>query len=65
VRATVGYTFTYWSQVARAGEQISLDVNPTFLDPEAEFSGPLRPAFAFRYTDFWAHGLNVGVEARF
>jgi len=36
------------------------------IPPEAvPFSGPLRPAFSFVETDFWAYGLNAGIEARF
>jgi hypothetical protein len=66
VRVIVGYTFIYWSQVARAGDQISSDLNPNLLAPQADpFSGALRPAFAFRYTDFWAQGLHLGLEGRF
>jgi hypothetical protein len=63
LRAIVGYTFIYWGNVARAGEQISLDVNETyipagFVTPE----GPRRPAFAWQSSDFWAQGLNVGLD---
>ena len=59
LRATVGYTFMYVSRVARPGDQIDLDLNPSLLPPEAEpFTGPLRPAFAVRDTDFWAQGLR-------
>jgi hypothetical protein len=62
----VGYSLIYWSSVARAGDQISLDVNQTYLprafdDPE----GPARPAFAWRDTDFWAQGINLGLDYRF
>jgi hypothetical protein len=65
LRAIVGYTFIYWGNVVRAGEQISLDVNETYI-PRAfdEPEGPARPAFAWRETDFWAQGLNVGVDYR-
>jgi len=66
IRVLVGYSLIYWSRVARAGDQISLDVNPNLIPPEAvPFSGPLRPAFSFVETDFWAYGLNAGIEARF
>jgi hypothetical protein len=66
LRAIVGYTLIYWSSVARAGDQISLDVNETYL-PRAfdNPSGPARPAFAWRDTDFWAQGINVGLDYRF
>jgi hypothetical protein len=63
LRATVGYTFLYWSRVVRPGQQIDLDVNPDLIPPPGFESpvGPLRPAFVFRDTDFWAQGLNVGL----
>lgn len=66
LRAIVGYTLIYWSSVVRAGDQISLDVNETYL-PRAfdEPEGPPRPAFAWRNTDFWAQGINVGLDYRF
>lgn len=60
-----GYTLLYWSPVVRAGDQIDLDVNPDQLAPPIEpLEGPLRPRFAFRETNFWAHGLNIGLEGR-
>ena len=66
LRAVVGYTFIYWSQVARAGDQISRDLNPNLLPPEnVPFTGALRPQFAYHFTDFWAQGVNVGLEGRF
>jgi hypothetical protein len=66
IRVLVGYSLIYWSRVARAGDQIDLDVNPNLLPPEAvPFTGPLRPRFSFVETDFWAYGLNAGIEARF
>jgi hypothetical protein len=27
--------------------------------------GPARPAFGFRETDFWAHGVNFGLEFKY
>ncbi len=59
----VGYTFLYWSQVTRAGEQIDLTVNTSQLPP-GELDGPARPGFSDRQSDFWAHGLNLGLEFR-
>ncbi|WP_153558796.1 BBP7 family outer membrane beta-barrel protein [Roseimaritima sediminicola] len=65
LRATVGYTFIYWSNVVRAGDQISRDLNPNLLPPEADpFSGAERPAFAFRDSDYWVHGISFGGEYR-
>ena len=39
-----GYTFLYWSQVVRAGDQIDLVVNPALLPPPVPGASPLRPA---------------------
>lgn len=64
-RVTFGYTFIYWSNVVRAGQQIDRDINTNLLPPETvPFAGPLRPAFAFNDTDFWAQGINLGLDAR-
>lgn len=64
-RVTLGYNFIYWSNVVRAGDQIDRDINPNLLPPEASpFTGPLRPEFRFNDTDFWAMGINVGLDGR-
>ena len=64
MRATVGYSFIYWSNVARPGDQIDTDVNASQFPPGTS-SGAARPNFVFHTTDFWAQGLNVGLEYRF
>jgi hypothetical protein len=65
LRATFGYSFIYWNDVARPGEQIDLGLNPNLFPPEqVPFSGPLRPAFTFQHTDYWAQGLRFGVDYR-
>lgn len=59
-RATVGYSFLYVSEVARAGEQIDRVINPALLaNPPGTGS---RPAFLFRGTDLWAQGVDFGLE---
>ena len=64
LQATFGYSFLYLSRVVRAGEQIDLDVNPDYLHPRdsERFVGPARPGFEFHDTDYWAQGLNFGLE---
>jgi hypothetical protein len=64
LRALMGYTFIYWSHVARPGDQIDVALNPLQLTP-GPFIGPERPAFEFRDSDFWAQGLNFGLEYTF
>lgn len=61
LRATVGYTFIYWSNVVRPGDQIDTDLNGTFLPDSTENpTGEARPRFAFDETDYWVHGISFG-----
>jgi hypothetical protein len=62
LRATFGYTFLYWSKVARPGDQI--DTSLAQLPPEPTIAGG-GPVFAFDTTDFWAQGMNFGLDYRF
>jgi len=64
LRALVGYTFLYWSNVVRPGDQIDLSLNPSQFPP-GTLNGAARPAFTFNDSDFWAQGLNFGAEYRF
>ncbi|MHB1033588.1 MAG: BBP7 family outer membrane beta-barrel protein [Pirellulales bacterium] len=63
-RATFGYSFLYWSQVARAGDEIDTTVNTSQFDG-GQLVGPARPAFAMVTNGFWAQGLNFGLECHF
>jgi hypothetical protein len=65
MRVHVGYSFLYWSQVVRAGDQIDLVVNPALLPPALPGASPQRPAFNFQGTGFWAQGIDLGLEFRF
>ncbi len=62
LRATFGYSVIYWGQVVRAGDQINLDINPTQL---STLTGLARPNPPFSTTDFWAQGMNFGLEYHF
>ena len=67
LRVFVGYDFLYWSNVVRPGDQIdtSLDANriPNFgAFPPAN---QIRPVVPFRTTNYWALGLNAGLELRY
>jgi hypothetical protein len=61
LRCFAGYNFLYWSSVARPGPQIDRTVNVNQIAPPIP-GGPARPAFTFNGTDFWAQGVNVGLE---
>ena len=63
-RFLVGYTFLYWSDVVRAGEQIDTTINTDLLPDVQETDGPQRPGFDFVDTGFWAQGLSLGLEYR-
>jgi hypothetical protein len=66
LRAYAGYTFIYWNDVVRAGDQVDLAVNPNLLPPATQpVVGPLRPAPRFENTSFWAQGIDLGLELRF
>jgi hypothetical protein len=61
---TAGYTFLFWSNVARPGEQVDLAVNTTQLGG-GELDGAPRPEFAFLRGNYWAHGLSLGLEYKY
>ena len=68
LRAFVGYSLLYWTEVVRPGDQIDRGINTTQLPTlggTGSLTGPARPAFSFRDADFWAQGINVGVQVRY
>jgi hypothetical protein len=65
LRATMGYSFIYWSQVRRAGEQIDTNINPNLFPPATTNPGLKQPQFLNAANDFWAQGLNWGLECSF
>ncbi|HEX5271991.1 MAG TPA: BBP7 family outer membrane beta-barrel protein, partial [Gemmataceae bacterium] len=66
LRLFVGYNLLYVSNVARPGDQIDRTVNITQIPRlgGGPLVGPARPGFAFQGSDFYAQGLNLGVEFR-
>jgi hypothetical protein len=71
LRLYAGYTFLYWPEVARAGEQIDLVVNPNLIPgslagPVAgPVAGPARPAVLRNTSDVWVQAITLGAELRF
>jgi hypothetical protein len=68
IRLTFGYTFLYWSNLFRAGDQVDRGLNPSELAAlvgRGSLTGPARPNFTFQSTDFWAQGLNFGLQFRY
>jgi hypothetical protein len=64
LRAVVGYNFIYWTGVVRPGGVIDTTVNPTQIPP-GPLAGPARPAPRADTSDFWAHGVSVGLAYNF
>jgi hypothetical protein len=65
LRVYVGYNFLYMSSVARPGDQIDPVITHPIIPPAGRLPPGSRPLFAFRGTDFWAHGVNFGLEFRY
>lgn len=63
-RVAFGYTFIYWSSVARITDSIDSVVDLSQVPPNANPSAA-SPSFEFRDTDFWAQGLNAGLQIDF
>lgn len=67
-RVFMGYNFLYWSSVARPGDQIDLNVAPSFrptiLGPGAG-GGPRQPAVLYNNSAYWAQGLTFGLMYRY
>jgi hypothetical protein len=62
-RASIGYTLVYWSQVARSGDQIDLDIDPNqFPVPAVPPGGGNFPEFQFVFDDFWIQGIGLRLE---
>jgi hypothetical protein len=63
-RVYVGYNFLYISDVLRPGDQVDLRLNTAQVPrlgqaPALPIPPPVVP---FRHTDFWAQGVNFGVQ---
>jgi len=68
IRVYMGYTYLYWNQVVRPGDQVNPVLDPRQLPTSVSFvpgSGATQPAPTFIKTDFWAHGLNIGLAVHF
>jgi len=54
---TVGYTLIYWNDIVQAGGAIDPFIGTA--------NGTTRPSLAFRHSDFWVQGLNLGLTREF
>ncbi len=68
-RLTAGYTMIYWSNVARPGDQIDVNVNPNWPNTVA-IGGVANPSIrapfldGIQLSDYFIHGFNAGAEYR-
>ena len=61
---TAGYSFMYWSDVVRPGDQVDRVVNSSLvpLTTTGVTTGPAAPTSSINRTDFWAHGFHAGAS---
>ena len=67
-RPYIGYSCLWLTNAIRPGNQIDRNVNPTqqpVLVPPGALVGDASPLPSFRPSDFWAHGVQVGMEFRY
>ena len=64
LKATLGYSLLYWSNVARPGDQIDTNLDSRQFPPAAAGTF-VKPEFALHTSDFWAQGVNLGLDYRF
>jgi hypothetical protein len=70
--AYVGYNFLYLNNVVRPGTEVNMNVNPAFVPSSISFN-PLnqkqavlaQPSLLTQRDDFWAQGLQFGVEFKY
>src|SRR5207244_9488477 len=64
VRLFAGYSFLYWSNVVRPGDQVDRVVNANLIPVRSDGTrmGPSAPVNTLRGSDFWAHGINLGMQ---
>lgn len=66
----IGYDIMYLSKVARPGDQINPNVNPTLLPVSAVYNpqfpfGPPEPALLFDKSDYLLQGFQFGMSLRY
>lgn len=66
--AHLGYTFLYWGDVARPGQQLNIFIDPRQVPSNLAFGTsamPAQPVRLFESTDYWAQGLSAGLLLKF
>jgi hypothetical protein len=65
IKLLIGYSFLYWSNVVRPGNQIDRVIDVSQIPNSGLMATPTgqgRPAPLFKSTDFWAQGISFGME---
>ena len=65
--ARFGYNFVCWNNVQRATQQVDATINPGLVPSDVSYGtpgGPNRPGVTLRTSDFWAQGINFGIEIK-
>jgi hypothetical protein len=62
---SLGYSLLYWNKVLCPGDQMSPLVNITQLPFHGPFLGSHDPTTTFTHTDYFAQGLDCGLEVRY
>ncbi len=65
LRIFAGYNFLYMSNVTRPGDIIDTRVNSSQIPPRANQTGELFPKYTHGSSDFWSHGVMLGMELRY
>jgi len=65
IRLCLGYDVFFWSNVARASDQVSLMINPNLFPPPKSTGLSGFPAFGVVRSDMWVQAINLGLEFRF
>ncbi len=68
VRIFVGYDFLLWNNVIRAGDQIDQSLDTNLIPRQGQVqptAAEVRPRVPFQRSNFWAQGVNAGLEFRY
>lgn len=67
LRLYVGYTFLYWANVFRPGDQVDTVIDQSQIPGAVGVApaGQNRPRPLLHSTGFWAQGMNCGLEYRY
>ena len=64
MRLTIGYNFTYVTELLRPGEQVDTTVNTTQIAARP-LVGPARPQVSFSESSIWLQGVTAGMQFAF